>query len=107
MNKIVFRFKKKKIVIKDYILCDSIFSKMRGLMFRSRNFKKPLLFIWKKSGKYRIHSFFCRKFHAIWFLKGKIIDDKIVNPWKCSVTPKGKFDELLEIPLNSDEFRNI
>jgi len=98
---------KLKIIVNDYGVCNNFFSKARGLMFRSRNYKKPLLFVWEKPGMYPIHSFFCKKFRAIWFLKGKIIDDKIVLPWKESVTPKGKFDELLEIPINAVGKRNI
>ena len=98
---------KKKVIVKDYGICASPFSKMRGLMFRSQNYKKPLLFIFKKAGSYPIHSFFCRKFLAVWLLKGRIIDEKLVLPWKLSVTPEGKFDELLEIPLSAVGKRNI
>jgi uncharacterized membrane protein (UPF0127 family) len=104
---IKFSFQGKKYSIKDYNICDNVFSKARGLMFRSKDFKTPLVFLWKKPGIYPIHSFFCRKFLAIWFRKGRIIDEKVVEPWRVSVTPKEKFDELLEIPLNYDETRNI
>jgi uncharacterized membrane protein (UPF0127 family) len=89
----------KKYNIKDYVICNNIFSKARGLMFRSENYEKPLLFVWNKEGKYPIHSFFCRKFLAVWLLKGKIIEQRIVFPWINSITPKGKFDLLLEIPF--------
>ena len=97
----------KKYTIKDYKICSSVLSKARGLMFRRRNYSKPLLFVWKKPGLYSIHSFFCRKFLAIWMLKGRIIDVRFILPQKLSVTPKEKFDELLEIPLNSVGIRNI
>ena len=102
-QKKVFRvgLAKQKIIVRDYEICDNFFSKTRGLMFRSASYKKPLLFVFSKPGIYPIHSFFCRKFLAIWMLKGKIIDEKLILPWRASVTPKGKFDELLEIPLNS------
>lgn len=100
---IKFTFNGKKYAIKEYAVCKSIFSKMRGLMFRSRNYNKPLLFVFTKPGFYAIHSFFCRKFIGVWFLeeKGKLdfIDAKIVNLWKSSVVPKNKFNLLLEIPL--------
>ena len=72
-------------------------------MFRGKNYKKPLLFVWKNAGKYPIHSFFCRKFIGVWLFNGKIMDVKLVEPWIFSVTPKEKFDELLEIPVISDE----
>jgi len=92
-------FNGKKFVVKNYAVCKSFFSRARGLMFRSANYKKPLLFVFKKAGKYPIHSFFCRKFVAVWMLKGKIIEIKLVKPWKFSVTPKEKFNLLLEIPV--------
>lgn len=98
---IKFNFQGKKYSISNYTICGDILSRTRGLMFRSRNYRKPLLFVFSKPGNYAIHSFFCRKFIAVWFLKGKIVDAKLILPWKTSVTPKSKFDELLEIPLNS------
>lgn len=84
---------------KDVIICKSFLSKLRGLMFRPRDFKTPLLFAWEKAGKYPIHSFFCRKFLAVWMLDGKIIEKRIIEPWKISVCPRKKFDTLVEIPL--------
>ena len=91
----------KKIKIKgkeiEVEVCNTTFSKFRGLMFRIN--PKPLLFIFKKPTNQRIHSFFCQSFHAYWMLNGKIIDEKIVNPFKISIKPKGKFTELLEVPL--------
>lgn len=102
-----FSFQGREIIVKEYSLCDNFLSMIRGLMFRNKNYSKPLLFVWKNARIRPIHSFFCRKFIAVWFLSGKIIDVKMVRPWLVSVTPKSKFDELLEIPLNSSEFRNI
>lgn len=97
----VFRvgFKGKKIFIKDYILCENIFSKTRGLMFRPIGFKIPLVFIWEKQGRYPIHSFFCRKFLAVWLADGKILEKKVVDAWKTLVLPSKSFDTLIEIPL--------
>ena len=62
-------------------------------------FKIPLVFIFKKKGKYAIHSFFCRKFMAVWIADGKILEKRIVNPWKFVILPRRKFDTLIEIPL--------
>jgi uncharacterized membrane protein (UPF0127 family) len=98
-EKIVFGFKKHKFSVKNYRVCSSYFSKLRGLMFRSRNYKTPLLFVFNKPGKYPIHSFFCRKFLGVWMLNSRIIDVKIVSPYKFSVIPQKKFNRLLEIPL--------
>lgn len=94
----IIDFEGKRIVVKDYTICATILSKIRGLMFRGKNYKKPLLFLWNKPVLEPIHSFFCEEFIAIWYLDNKIVDVKKVKPWKFSVTPKGKFDSLLEIP---------
>lgn len=92
-------FKGRKFSVGNSISCKSALSKMRGLMFRGKNFKTSLLFSWKKPGVYPIHSFFCRKFLAVWLIDGKIIEKRIVEPWKISVYPAEKFDSLLEIPV--------
>jgi uncharacterized membrane protein (UPF0127 family) len=101
---ISFYFIGKKICVSDYRICSSILSKTRGLMFRSADYKKPLLFLWKNPKRYAIHSFFCRKFVAVWVLdsesKMKVIDVKIVMPFKSCVVPREKFNLLLEIPFN-------
>lgn len=72
-------------------------------MFRSRNFKTPLLFVFNKPGIYPIHSFFCsQKFVAIWLIRDKIVDVKIVKPWSLIIKPKHNFDTLIEIPFRSE-----
>jgi len=95
------RFRKVKIggEVIEAEVCDTIFKRARGLMFR----KNPpvLLFIFKKPTKQPIHSFFCKPFRAIWLNEGKIIDEKTVLPFKLSVIPKGNFTELVEIPSKS------
>lgn len=94
--------KNKKIAIKDYILCDNFFSRVRGLMFRQHNFKKPLIFIFPAVSRVGIHSFFVfNKFLAIWLKKNKIVDVKIVKPWRSCVKPKNNFDCLIEIPFTN------
>ena len=92
-------FDGKDYLLKDYIECKSFFSKLRGLMFRPEDFKTPLIFRFNKQRKYAIHSFFCRKFIAIWISDGKILEKRIVKPWRCAVIPKKRFDTLIEIPL--------
>lgn len=82
-------------------VCDTIFSKFRGLMFRRNS--KPLIFVFKKPTRQAIHSFFCGTFKAIWINNGKIIDEKVVFPWRFSVKPEEKFTHLIEIPLENDK----
>lgn len=99
-------FNGKRLKISDYEICASFLSKIRGLMFRIN--PKPLLFVWRKPVKISIHSFFVfQNFVAVWYYRGRIIDKKIVRPWTFAVTPKAKFNKLLEIPVHSSEMRNI
>jgi len=100
-HKKIFKFNLdgREYVVGEYKILKNVFQKMRGLMFRSRKYNTPLLFVFNKPGNYAIHSFFCRKFIGVWMLDNKIIDVKIVTPYKFSVTPEKKFNLLLEVPL--------
>ena len=94
-----FKFQGKTCVLKDFQICKTIFSKTIGLMFKKN--PENLLFVFEEPVKISIHSFFCRKkFVAIWLLKGRIIDARIVSPWKVNICPRKKFDKLLELPFN-------
>jgi len=95
-RKIKIRINGKQIEAEE---CKTIFSKMRGLMFRKN--PKPLLFEFRKPTRQPIHSFFCEPFRAVWLRKDKIIDDKIVNPFRIFVVPKKKFTTLVEMPLKN------
>jgi len=96
-----FNYLNKDIIVGDVEECKSFFQKLRGLMFR-RN-PKTLVFVFDKPVKTGIHSFFVNeKFLAIWLLKGRVIDVKIVRPWNPYVRPKIAFDRLLEIPFKSE-----
>lgn len=104
MVKFSFKSNKNRISI-DVRECKNFFSKMSGLMFRTKS--KPLLFIFKSKNKSAIHSFFCVPFIIIWFNRDKIVDFKFVKPFKLYVVPKNKFDQFLEIPINSIYFSRI
>jgi len=82
--------------------CNTLFSKIRGLMFRDKE-KAPaiLLFDFKKPRRLKIHSFFCHKFFAVWLdEKNKIIDMKVVKPWRLSISSRKQYSKLVEIPIN-------
>ncbi len=99
-------FEGRKIIVKDYDVCASFFSKVRGLMFRIK--PRSLLFVWKKPVLISIHSFFVfTSFVAVWYYRGKIVEMKLIKPWTFAVTPKVKFNKLLEIPTHSTAVRNI
>lgn len=78
-------------------ICNTIISKFRGLMFRTKS--ENLLFEFRKPTRQRIHSLFCKPFRAIWLLDGEVIDEKIVKPFSFSVKSKQEFNQLIEIPL--------
>jgi len=101
VKKFKFDYKGKKVEL-EVQECKSVWSQIRGLMFRRKS--KPLLFIFNDKKKRAIHSFFCVEFVAVWFNGDKIVDVKIVKPWKVSIKPLEKFNKLLEIPKNSKEF---
>ena len=101
MVKFNFEFNGKKFNL-DVEECKTIFEKTRGLMFRKKSL--PLLFYFNKATREPIHSFFCKPFFAIWFNGNKVIDGKLVNPWKLSIKPAEKFDKLLEIPSGDKNF---
>jgi uncharacterized membrane protein (UPF0127 family) len=99
-----FRIKGKRYDI-EVKVCENMFQKMSGLMFRKRS--KPLLFVYDKLTYEPIHSFFCVKFVIIWFNGDDIVDMKLVRPWKLSVLPKNKFDKFLEIPKNDINYSRM
>ena len=95
--KAVLKYKGRKILIE--LKKVSEIGKFTGLMFKSRN-TEALLFEFPK-GRRAIHSFFCPVFLAVWLLKGKIVDFKLVKPYQLSIKPKLEFDKLVEIPFNN------
>jgi uncharacterized membrane protein (UPF0127 family) len=86
-------------------LCDNIFSRTLGLMFKKNS--KPLLFLFNKFTKEPIHSLFCVPFIAIWFNNDQIIDIKLVKPYKLLIKPKLQYNKLLEIPRNSAFYKEF
>ena len=96
-RKISFSFKGKRFNIKAK-RC-SIFSS--GLMFRRRE-TTPCLFDLKKPSGFKITSLFVFfPFVAIWFdHENKVLDIKVVRPFKFEISPKKLFSKLLEIPIN-------
>lgn len=68
------------------------------------NDENPLVFLFDKPNRSGIHSFFVRKkFFAIWLKNNKVIDAKIIKPYRFYVRPKNKFNMLIEIPLDSEK----
>jgi uncharacterized membrane protein (UPF0127 family) len=105
---IIIRYNSKNIKIKN-VKKLSEFGKGIGLMFRRREKSPTMLFEFKEPNKMLIHSLFVFfKFGAIWLDdKNKIIDKKIVRPFKFSISSKKHFYKLVEIPLNNNYKKEI
>ncbi|RLG16097.1 hypothetical protein DRN69_01755 [Candidatus Pacearchaeota archaeon] len=78
------------------------FQKFKGLMFASREKAKALLFDFSKPILTPIHSFFVFfPFVALWLDdKNKLLDLKLVKPFKFFIVPKKPYQKLVEIPIN-------
>ncbi len=95
-NIVYYDAKKKKVI--SVKICESLWSKFSGLMFRKNS--PPLLFVFKKEMNIEIHSFFCKPFYAIWIDKNNKVKKKIkVTKWLPLLSGTGKY--LLEIPLKN------
>ncbi len=97
---IILNYKKKRVNV-DLKVCN-YFEKFSGLMFTKREKAKALLFDFKKSVKIPIHSLFVLfPFIAIWLDdKNKILDLKVIKPFRFCVCPNNFFSRLIEIPIN-------
>src|SRR3989344_2133429 len=102
MNKISIIVKKENKKINLEVYQCNYFERFLGLMFSRRQNAKALLFDFGKKVKTPIHSFFVfYSFMAVWLDdKGKILEKRIVSPWKVSISPSVKYRKLVETPLN-------
>ena len=100
--RILIRLKDTKVEIPNIKKC-SRFGKAWGLMFNRREAAQALLFDFKKPTRISIHSLFVFfPFLAIWVdEQGKVIDFKIIQPFKFRVKAPKPFVRLIEIPLNN------
>jgi len=99
--KIGLKFKARKIEI-DNVKKLNKFEKGMGLMFRCRDKCPAMLFKFKNPTRMNIHSLFVFfPFVVIWLdNKNKVVDMKIVKPFRILVSCKKSFYKILEIPLN-------
>jgi uncharacterized membrane protein (UPF0127 family) len=96
-QKIKFKTREKEFIVEAKV-CDNFWSKLSGLMFRRKSL--PLLFVFKNHGMYAIHSWFCKKFLAVWLDDQGVVDIKLVRPWRSYVVPKMEFNKLLEVIID-------
>ncbi|MBU4069607.1 MAG: DUF192 domain-containing protein [Nanoarchaeota archaeon] len=76
--------------------------RITGLMFTRKEKAEALLFDFGKPVSWGFHSFFVFfPFVAIWLDdKDKILDIKVVKPFKRNLSPKRFFTKVIEIPMN-------
>jgi len=81
----------------------------RGLTFRRKKKARALLFEFDKPVNLKLHSLFVGfSFFAVWLDKDdKVIQKKVVRPWRLSVGPKRAFTKLVEVPINHFYRREI
>ena len=74
-----------------------------GLMFSSGERAKALVFEFKHSEFWGMHSYFVFfDFVAVWTdSKGNVIEVKKVSPFKIYILPGKKFSKVVEIPFNN------
>jgi len=107
MQKIIFYDCRRRFFMK--VKKCNLFWMFKGLMFTRREKAKALLlFDFKKPKRFKIHSFFCTEFLAVWLdEKNNVVEKKVVNPFTLLVLPKRKFSKLIEIPVNKKYSRII
>jgi len=105
---LIIKQKSKRIKIQN-VKKLSEFGKGIGLMFHSREKCPAMLFEFPCPTTMKIHSLFVFfSFAAIWTDdKNKIIEMKIVKPFRLSVSCKKSFYKLVEIPLNTEYKKEI
>ena len=100
LKEISFNYKKRKICV-NAENCNFL-GKFFGLMFKSRENARALLFEFRKPVKMKIHSIFVFfPFIAIWLDdRNKIVDFKFVKPFSFTISSKKSYNKLIEIPAN-------
>ena len=106
--KVGLKFKRKIIIIEN-VKKLSEFQKGIGLMFKKRENCPAMLFEFDKPTNMGIHSLFVSfKFAAVWLDdKNRIVDKKIIKPFRLLILSKKPFYKLLEIPLNNEYDKKV
>lgn len=95
---------RKKILAKKAIVCRSILSKARGLMFSKKIKAKALVFIFNKEKKYSLHMFFVFfPIDVLWLDKNRKVVDMKENfrPFSLIAKPKNDAKYIIELPAGT------
>ncbi len=105
---LIIKENSKKILVKN-IKRLSEFQKGIGLMFHRREKCPAMLFEFNELTNLKIHSWFVFfPFVAVWTDKNnKIIEKRIIKPFRIFIGPKKSFYKLVEIPINSEYKKEI
>jgi uncharacterized membrane protein (UPF0127 family) len=98
---VIIKNDSKRLVVKN-VKKLSEFQKGIGLMFHSKEKCPAMLFEFTRPITMMIHSLFVFfKFGAVWLDdKNRIVDKKLVKPFRLAVSSEKPFYKLVEIPLN-------
>jgi uncharacterized membrane protein (UPF0127 family) len=98
---VIIKNDSKRLVVKN-VKKLSEFQKGIGLMFHSKEKCPAMLFEFTRPTTMMIHSLFVFfKFGAVWLDdKNRIVDKKLVKPFKLAVSSEKPFYKLVEIPVN-------
>jgi uncharacterized membrane protein (UPF0127 family) len=105
---VIIKNKSKRINVRN-VKKVSLIEEGIGLMFHRKEKCPAMLFEFKHPNKMLIHSLFVFfPFAAIWLdNKNKVVDMKIVKPFRLSISSRKSFYKLLEIPLNKSYQKEI
>jgi uncharacterized protein len=95
---------KKSILAKESVICKSIFSKAKGLMFSKRIKDKGLVFIFSKEKRHSLHMLFVFfPIDVLWLNKKKKVVDMKENfkPFSLIAKPKQKASYIIELPTGT------
>ncbi len=98
---IIFNYKGKKISL-DTLKCEGVFDMGRGLTFRRRERAPALLFDFGKRVRFALTAFFVFfPFYVLWLdEKNKVLEAKLVKPFRFHINSKKPFTKIVEIPVN-------
>ncbi len=104
-KKVYFNLNGKKFKF-DAEICEGL-KAGRGLMFKSKN-TNALLFEFDNQSKTPLTSLFVFfPFVAVWLDGERIVDIRLIKPFKPLIRTKKRFNRILEIPVNHRYKREI
>jgi uncharacterized protein len=97
----IYNFTKKRVIAKNYLICRSFWSKLRGQMFRKNIV--PIVFEFERERRVDLHSWFVKEPFDIIFLNSSWEVVELVHEFfpKKTYKPKNKASFVLEMPAGT------